>query len=126
LTLVACTVAVESECHVVLAKILICKRDTCADRDLSANNTVATVEAGREHVHRASLSVRDTLSLAQELANDRPNGTSSHHGESMTSVGGNEMVLLGDGVFDADGDSFLARGKMAETTNLLLLVQPVC
>jgi hypothetical protein len=43
----------------------------------------------------------------------------------VATVGGNDRVLLGDTVLDTNSDGLLTGRQMAETTNLLLLVQSV-
>ena len=43
----------------------------------------------------------------------------------MAAVGGDEMVALLDSVFDTNGDGLLARGQVTETSDLLLLVEPI-
>lgn len=43
----------------------------------------------------------------------------------MTSVGGDDGIFFGEGVFDASGDGFLAGGEMAETSDFLFLVESI-
>lgn len=126
LTLVACSVSVQREGDVFFAHVLIGKGDTSTDRDLCADDTVSSVEAGREHVHRSAFAVSNTLSPSEQFTDDRAHGSSAHHRKTVTSVCGDEMILLGDGVFDPDGDSFLSGRQMAETSNLLFFVKSVC
>jgi hypothetical protein len=125
LTLVGGTVTVEGEGDLLLALVLLGKGDTSADGDLGTDDTVSAVEAGREHVHGTALSVGDTLPPAEQLADDALDGAAAHHGEAVAAVGGDEVVGALDGVLNTDGDGLLAGGQMAETADLLLLVQPV-
>jgi hypothetical protein len=125
LTLVGSTVTVEGKGDVLLVLVLACKGNASADGNLSTNDTVSTVEAGSEHVHRSTLSVCDTLSPAEQFTDDGLDGCAAHQSEAVAAVSGDEMIGTFDGVLDADGDGFLARGKMAETADLLLLVEPV-
>jgi len=76
-------------------------------------------------VHGTTLSVGDTLSSAEQLANDGLDGGTAHHGETVAAVGGDDRVLLGDAVLDTDGDGLLTGRQVAETADLLLLVQSV-
>jgi hypothetical protein len=76
-------------------------------------------------VHGTTLSVGDTLSSAEQLANDGLDRGAAHHGETVAAVGGDDRVLLGDTVLDTDGDGLLTGRQMAETADLLLLVQSV-
>jgi hypothetical protein len=76
-------------------------------------------------VHRSTLSVCDTLPPAEEFADNGLDRCAAHESEAVAAVGGDEMVGALDGVFDTDGDSLLTGGQMAETPNLLLLVEPV-
>ena len=76
-------------------------------------------------MHRSTLSVSDTLSPAEEFTDDGFDGCAAHQSEAVATVGGNEMVGALDSVLDTDGDGLLADGKMAETADLLLLVEPV-
>lgn len=122
LTLVGSSIAVKRDGGVLLALVLVCESQTSTDRNLSADDTVATVEALCEHVHGSSLSVRDTLTTAEKLADDGLDGSTAHQSESVTSVGGDDVVFLGDGVLDSDGYGFLSGGQMAEATDLLFLV----
>jgi hypothetical protein len=125
LALVGSTVSVQRKGDVLLVLVLARERDTSTDRDLGTDDTVSTVETGSEHVHGSTLAVRDTLSPAEQFTDDGLDGSSAHESEAMAAVGGDEMVLAVDGVFDSDGDGFLARRQMAETANLLLLVETV-
>lgn len=64
LTLVAGTVTVQDNRGGLAAGVLVRESQTGSDGDLSTDNTVTTVEALGEHVHRATLSVSDTLATA--------------------------------------------------------------
>lgn len=126
LALVGGAIAVEGEGRVVFSQVLVCKGQTGADGDLCANDTVAAVEALGEHVHRSSFAVRDAFSPSEKFADDGSDGAASHQSEAVTSVGRDDVVFFGDGVLDACCYCFLAGGQMAETADLLLLVESVC
>jgi hypothetical protein len=125
LTLVGSTVSVQSKGNVLLVLVLACECNTSANGDLSTDDTVSTVESGSEHVHRSTLSVRNALSPAEQFADDGLDGSSAHEGEAVAAVGGDEMVLAVDCVLNSNGDSFLSSRQMAETPDLLLLVESV-
>lgn len=125
LTLVAGTVTVEGNGSLLLVLVLAGECNTGTDGDLSTDDTVTTVETGGEHVHGSTLSVGDTLSPAEKFTNDGLDRGASHHGVTVAAVGGDDVVLLGEAVFDTGGNSLLTGGQMAETTYLLLLVQSV-
>jgi hypothetical protein len=125
LTLVGSTVSVQGKGNVLLVLVLACKGNTSANGNLSADDTISTVESGSEHVHRSTLAVGNALSPAEQFANDGLDGSSAHEGEAVAAVGGDEMVLAVDGVFNANGDGLLSRRQMAETPNLLLFVESV-
>ncbi len=125
LALVGGTVTVENDGGVLVLVVLVGKRQASTDRDLGANDTVAAVEALGEHVHGATLAVGDALTAAQKLADDGADGAATHQGEAVAAVGSDDVVLLGESVLNAGGDGLLAGGQVAETTNLLFLVQTV-
>lgn len=125
LTLVGGTVTVKRKRDVLLAVVLVGESETSADGDLGTDDTVATVEAGGEHVHRTTLAVGNTLAAAEKLTNDGLDGSTAHHGETVATVGSDDLVLLGDTVLDTASDGLLTGGQMAETTDLLLLVKTV-
>lgn len=125
LTLVGSTVTVQRQGDVLLVLVLLGKGNAGTDGDLGTDNTVTTVEAGGEHMHGTTLAVGNTLSSAEQLTNDGLDRGAAHHGETVAAVGGNDVVLLGDGVLDADGDGLLTGRQVAETADLLLLVQSV-
>lgn len=113
---------VEDDGSLLVVLVLVGKGKTGTDRNLSADDTVATVEALGEHVHGATLSVGDTLATAEQLADDGADGGAAHVGVTVATVGGDQVVRLRDGMLNSNGDGLLARGKVAETPNLLLLV----
>lgn len=76
-------------------------------------------------MHRTTLTERHTVLSAHELGNDALDGTTSEDGESVASVRGDDPVLAGDGGLHADGNGFLADGKVAEASDKLLLVKGV-
>ncbi len=125
LTLVAGTVTVQDDGSSLAVVVLVGEGETSTNGDLGTNDTVATVEALGEHVHGATLSVGNTLTATEKLTNNRANGTSTHQGKTVASVGSDDVVLLCDGMLNADSDSLLSSRQMAETTDLLLLVQTV-
>jgi len=125
LTLVGGTVTVQDDGGVGLLVVLLGKSQTGTDGNLGADDTVTTVEVLGEHVHRATLAVGDTLATAQQLTDDRLDGTAAHQSETVATVGGNNLVLAGDSMLNTDSDGFLTGRQMAETTDLLLFIQAV-
>lgn len=125
LALVAGTVTVQDDGRLLAALVLVRESQTGTNRDLSANNTIATVEVLDKHVHRSTFAVSDTLASAEQFANDGPNSAASHQRKTVASVRGDDIVIFGDSVLDADCDGLLTGGKVAETSDLLLLVQPI-
>lgn len=101
------------------------KSQSGTNRNLSTNDTISTIEPLSEHMHGSALSVGNTFTATKEFSNDRLDGSSTHQSKAVTAVGGDDIVFLGERVFDTDSDGFLPCGKMAETTNLLLLVQSI-
>ena len=51
LALIACPIAVETDCCIVLLCVLVCECNAGADGDLCTDDTIAAVEAFGEHVH---------------------------------------------------------------------------
>ena len=125
LALVGCAVAVEGDRGVGLAGVLLREGEAGADGDLGTDDAVAAEEALCEHVHGPALAVGNAFSPSEQLANDGLDGSAAHQGEAVAAVGGDDGVFLGDGVLDARGYGLLACGQMAETSDLLLLVEPV-
>ena len=78
LALVACPVTVQAQCGVIFVVVLVCKRNPSPHWDLSAHNTVSSVETFGEHVHRAAFAIGNTFSPAQQLANDALDRSASH------------------------------------------------
>jgi hypothetical protein len=68
----------------------------------------------------------NTMTATEEFTDDGTDSTAAHKSEAMTTVGRDDIVFFSEGVFDSDGESFLAGGEMAETADLLLLVESVC
>jgi len=101
------------------------ERESSTDRNLCSNDTIATIEALGKHVHGASLAVRNAFTTTQELPDDRFHGCAAHEGEAVAAVSSDNVVLLGEGVLNSDGDCFLTCGEMAETADLLLFVESV-
>jgi hypothetical protein len=122
LTLVAGTVTVQNDTSLLAASVLVCESQTGTDGDLGTDDTVSTVEALAEHVHGTTLSVGDTLAATEQLTNDGADGGTTHQGVTVASVGGNDIVLLVQGVLDTGCDGLLTSRQVAETSDLLLLV----
>lgn len=92
---------------------------------LGTNDTVTTEESRGEDMHRATLTERHTVLSAHQLGEDTLDGTTSENGESVASVRGDNSVLVIDGGLHTNGNGFLADGKVAETSDKLLLVKGV-
>lgn len=125
LTLVGSSITVKRETGVGLAAVLHGERDSGTDGDLGTDNSVSSVEAIGEHVHGSALSVRDPVLAAEKLGDDALDGRTAEVGEAVAPVGGDDGVLLRDGMLNTSGNGLLPGGEMAETTDLLLLVEPV-
>ena len=110
----------------MIAEILMCESETSTDWNLCTNDTISSIELGSKHVHGSTLSMGNTMTTTKEFANNGSDGAAAHESEAVATVGGDEVVFFGEGVFDSNGESFLASGEMAETTDLLLLVESVC
>lgn len=125
LALVAGTITIQDDAGVLSALVLVGKGKAGTDRNLSADNTITTVEVLGEHVHRTTLSVGNTLTATKQLANDGSDSTATHQGETVASVRSDDVVLLGNSVLNTDSNSLLTSRQVAEAANLLLLVQTV-
>jgi hypothetical protein len=122
LTLVAGTITVQNDSSLLAASVLVCESQTGTDGNLSTDDTVSTVETLAEHVHGATFSVGDTLSATEQLTNDGSDTSTTHEGVTVASVGGDDIVILVQGVLDTCCDGLLTGGQVAETSDLLLLV----
>ena len=107
LTLVACTITIESERSRGPLEIFHGKCDASADRNLGPNNTIATEETRCEDVHRATLSLGHADLAAEKLANDTRNCATTEDCKRMTAVGGDNLVFLGYRRLKANRDRFL-------------------
>ncbi len=125
LALVAGAVSVEANGGVAVVFVLIGKCNAGADRYLSTDYAIAAVEPFCKHVHGSTFSVGNTFSSAKQLADDGFDRSTAHESKAVTSVSGNDVVLFGYGVLNACCNCFLASGKMAETSYLLLFVQSI-
>lgn len=125
LTLVAGTITVEDDAGILSSLVLVGKSKTSTDRNLSTDDTIATIETLGEHVHGTALAVGNTLTSAKKLANDGLDSSTTHQCETVASVGSDNVVLLGNGMFNTNSDGFLSSRQVAETSNLLLLVQTI-
>jgi hypothetical protein len=108
LALVGGTVTVQNDGGVGLFVVLLGESQTGADGHLGTDDTVSTVEVLGEHVHGTTLAVRDTLAAAEKLTNDGLDGATAHHGETVATVGSDNLVHAGDGVLDTDRNGFLS------------------
>lgn len=125
LALVAGTITIQDDTGVLSALVLVGKSQTGTDGNLSADDTVTAVEVLGEHVHGAALSVGNTLAATKQLTNDGSDRTATHEGETVASVRSDDVVLLGNSVLNTDSNSLLTSRQVAETANLLLLVQTI-
>ncbi|KAH3687932.1 hypothetical protein WICPIJ_001088 [Wickerhamomyces pijperi] len=92
-------------------------------------HTVLVVFTGEDgcgvHVHGTTLTVGDTATTTHQFTQDSLDWGASHVGEPVTSVGGDDGVLLVDGVFNTNSNGFLTNRQVTETSNLLGLVKGV-
>jgi hypothetical protein len=125
LSLIASTITIQRNSRILVPIVLMCERESSTDRNLCTDDTIATIEALGKHVHGASLAVRNAFTTTQELPDDRFDGCAAHEGEAVAAVGSDNIILLGEGVLNSNGNCFLACGEMAETADLLLFVKSV-
>jgi len=126
LSLITSTITIQRHSRILIPIILMRKRKTSTNRNLSTDYTVSTIESLCKHMHGSTLSIRDSVTTTKQLANDGCNGSTTHESKSVAAVCGDDVVFFGEGVFDSDGDCFLAGGEMAEPSNFLLFVESVC
>lgn len=119
------TISVQRKSNVLLVLVLAGKRNTSTNRNLSTNYAISAVKPRGEHVHGSTLSICDTLSPSEQFTNDRLHSGSAHQCKTVAPVGSDEMVRTFDGMLNADRNGLLSGGQMAETPNLLLLVEPI-
>jgi hypothetical protein len=125
LSLIASPITIQRNSRILVPIILVSERQSRANRNLSTDDAIAAVEALGEHVHGAALAVGDAFAAAEQLADDGLDGAAAHEREAVAAVGGDDVVLLCQGVLDADGDSFLTGREVAEAADLLLFVESV-
>lgn len=108
LTLVASSITVQTHSSVLVAIVLVSESQTGTDWNLSTDNSIASIEAFGEHVHRSSLAISDTLPSTKQLTDDGLHGTTTHQGKPVASVGGDNIILLGERVLNSDSNGFLS------------------
>ncbi len=94
-----------------------CQPDT--QRNLSANNAVATVKillAG-EHMHGATLTVGIPGRTARKLCHHATGGHASHQHLPVVSVRCNQLIAIFQAHLDTNHHSFLPDIQVAETAN---------
>jgi hypothetical protein len=107
LALITRAVTVESERGGGSLEVLLCKRDTGADGDLCAHDTVPAKEAWCEDVHGTALPVRHANLTTEKLADNTGDRATTENGEWMTTIGGDDHIVLGYRRLEADRDGFL-------------------
>lgn len=125
LALVCGSITIEINGDIPRVIILLSQRDASTDRHMSSDNPITTKKALAEHMHRATLSIRDAASSPEQLPKDGLNGPSAHERVTMGPVCRDQLVAPGDTMFNANGNRLLTRGEMAESSDLLLLVETV-
>jgi hypothetical protein len=56
----------------------MCERQSRTNRDLGTHNAITTIEALSKHMHRSSLSIRNTLTTTKQLTNNGFDGGAAH------------------------------------------------
>lgn len=110
---------------IVVVAVLLRKRHPGPNRHARSDDAIPTEEPTREHVHRPAFSTGETSLSTEQLPQYGLDAAAAHVGEAVRAIGGDHIVVFGDCVLDADGDRFLARGKVAEAADLFGFVEPV-
>lgn len=115
LTLVRGTVTIEGKGGSVMTKIFLGKGNTSTQGNLGANNTVTAKEVWGKHVHGTTFACRDTGLASKKLGQDGGNGGATHVGETVATVGSDDLVLLSQRGLHTDGNGFLLSHKVQLT-----------
>lgn len=125
LALVGGTVAVQGVGDIGLLLVHVAESEAETKRDLGTDNAVASVEVLGVHVHRATFALGHTGGAAHELGKDGVHGRAAHVLETVAAVGRDDAVAFVAGLVDANGHGLLAGRQMAETVDLLGLVERI-
>lgn len=123
LALVGGAVAVQRDAHAVVAVVLLGECQTCTQRYLSTNDTIAAVEVLDVHVHGATLAARAPGLPPRQLGQDAEHVVAEDVGPAVRAVGRDDLVMRAHGGVHADGARLLSRVQVAEAPDDLLLVQ---
>lgn len=123
LALIRRTITIQREAHRLLAVVLRLQRNANAQRHLRSNNTVATVEILRIHMHRAALAARAARRTARQLAQHTLHRFAHQIRPTVATVRRDDAVILAHRRRHANGARLLAGIQMAEAAHDFLLVQ---
>ena len=107
LALITRAVTVESKRGGRPLEVFLRKRDTGAERDLCANDTIPTKEAWCEDMHGATLPAGHANLTAEKLAENTSDCATTKNSEWMTAICGYDHVVLGNRRLEANRDGFL-------------------
>ncbi|KAJ3905685.1 hypothetical protein F5879DRAFT_716876 [Lentinula edodes] len=85
LILVSSTVTIHSKSTGRLFGVLLSKGDTCAERNLSANNSVSS-EKRSEDVHETTLAAKRSYLATDELFDNVPNRSPTKNSQRVTTL----------------------------------------
>ena len=107
LTLITRSISIHGKRSVLLTQIFLCKRDACADGNLSAHDTVPAKKGRSEDVHGPAFAAGHARLASEELSNDALDGTTTEKRKGMAPVSGDDAVVLVYAMFEPNRHCFL-------------------
>src|SRR5690606_10675498 len=105
--------------------VFLSKRDSGAKGNLATDDTVSTKEIVLlvKDVHGATLAFGDARCLAEKFGHNKFRVRPQRQRVRVVAIGGDPLIVFGQGRHCAGGASFLTYVQVAEATDLLLSVQ---
>merc|ERR1719186_1875665 len=108
LTLVCRPISIEGKIYATISLVLVSKRYSRAQRDLSTHDTIPTIEILGIHVHAAPLTPHAPGLLPCQLGQHPQNRHTQGVGEAVCPVGSDDSVLAPESRHDARVHGLLA------------------